>query len=522
MQFNSPPTTPRKNFSTKKSALIPKSVNRARKNFENGNNFCKETENDGAVIFSSPNVSSPAVVLSPKGDPTYQDRFIPNRKEMDFDLINNILVRQINDENKELAESNATPLTPTQCKYTKRLNLLKPQGSGSKLLVFSENKKNKFPAFDHMDLLSMPEIPDTSTSPLRGPRALPNGPSRILDAPDLVDDYYLNLLSWSKSNIIAVALRNTVYLWNAFDGSIKELCSLDGSDDCITSVQWSAVADNTLAVGTNTNVVELWDASRGTKIRQMGGHSARISSLSWNNSLLSSGGRDSVILNHDTRQRNHIQFKYAGHQQEVCGLAWSLDGTTLASGGNENLLCLWDLAMSTRNSQAATFSPRVSIMQHQAAVKALAWCPFQRNTLASGGGTADRTIRIWNSATGANLKCVDTGSQVCAIQWSDTYKELVSSHGFSDNQLCLWKYPTMTKVREFRGHNSRVLHMSLSPDGNTVVSAGADETIRFWEIFGNGASVRSPGSSPFRPNGGKQIGSGSSAQKCISGGLSLR
>jgi WD40 repeat protein len=50
--------------------------------------------------------------------------------------------------------------------------------------------------------------------------------------------------------------------------------------------------------------------------------------------------------------------------------------------------------------------------------------------------------------------------QVCAIQWSDTYKELISSHGFSDNQLILWKYSTMTRLREFRGHTSRVLHLA--------------------------------------------------------------
>ena len=61
-------------------------------------------------------------------------------------------------------------------------------------------------------------------------------------------------------------------------------------------------------------------------------------------------------------------------------------------------------------------------------------------------GTADRTIRTWNTALGTNLKCVDTNSQVCALQWSDSTKELVSSHGFSDNQLILWNYPTMTKV----------------------------------------------------------------------------
>ena len=41
----------------------------------------------------------------------------------------------------------------------------------------------------------------------------------------------------------------------------------------------------------------------------------------------------------------------------------------------------------------------------------------------------------------------------------------------------------MAKVKELEGHSSRVLHMALSPDGGTVVSAAADETLRFWEVF---------------------------------------
>ncbi len=36
--------------------------------------------------------------------------------------------------------------------------------------------------------------------------------------------------------------------------------------------------------------------------------------------------------------------------------------------------------------------------------------------------------------------------QVCALQWSRHEKEILSSHGFSQNQLCLWKYPSMVKV----------------------------------------------------------------------------
>ena len=41
----------------------------------------------------------------------------------------------------------------------------------------------------------------------------------------------------------------------------------------------------------------------------------------------------------------------------------------------------------------------------------------------------------------------------------------------------------MAKIKEFEGHTSRVLHMAVSPDGGTVLSAAADETLRFWDIF---------------------------------------
>nr|XP_012466493.1 unnamed protein product [Gossypium raimondii] len=118
------------------------------------------------------------------------------------------------------------------------------------------------------------------------------------------------------------------------------------------------------------------------------------------------------------------------------------------------------------------------------AVKALAWCPFQSNLLATGGGGGDRTIKFWNTHTGACLNSVDTGSQVCSLLWSKNERELLSSHGFTQNQLTLWKYPSMVKMAELTGHTSRVLYMAQSPDGCTVASAAGDETLRFWNVFG--------------------------------------
>lgn len=101
------------------------------------------------------------------------------------------------------------------------------------------------------------------------------------------------------------------------DGNIAQLLELENSDNYITSVQWSPT-DNTVAVGTNGNVVEIWDSEKLVNVRTLLGHTARVSSLSWNNShILSSGGRDSAILNHDIRQNRHVQSTYLGHQQVI-------------------------------------------------------------------------------------------------------------------------------------------------------------------------------------------------------------
>uniref|UniRef100_A0A4W5LAT6 CDC20/Fizzy WD40 domain-containing protein n=1 Tax=Hucho hucho TaxID=62062 RepID=A0A4W5LAT6_9TELE len=235
--------------------------------------------------------------------------------------------------------------------------------------------------------------------------------------------------------------------------------ALDG-DEYISSVSWIQEG-NTLAVGSSDATVQLWDTTNAKLLRTLNGHSARVGALSWNRHVLSSGSRDTSIIHHDVRVASHIVATLNSHEQEVCGLRWSPDGTKLASGGNDNALCIWNQMQTT---------PMHKLTDHCAAVKALAWCPWDRHVLASGGGTADRTIKLWNAQTGSLLQSTDTGSQVCALLWSTSEKELLSSHGYAQNELCLWSYPAMRKVKELTGHSARVLHLAAGPDATTVVS----------------------------------------------------
>ena len=68
------------------------------------------------------------------------------------------------------------------------------------------------------------------------------------------------------------------------------------------------------------------------------------------------------------------------------------------------------------------------------------------------------------------LTCHVTGSQVCNLAWSKNVNEIVSTHGYSQNQIIVWKYPSMNKLATLTGHSTRVLYLATSPDGQTVVT----------------------------------------------------
>lgn len=75
------------------------------------------------------------------------------------------------------------------------------------------------------------------------------------------------------------------------------------------------------------------------------------------------------------------------------------------------------------------------------------------------------------------------------MAWNPHDRELVSSHGFSKFDIKVWRYPTMAQIGQLTGHTQRILHMALSPDGTTVCSAAADESLRFFRCFAAPASA---------------------------------
>lgn len=389
------------------------------------------------------------------------DRYIPNRNGMDFEKSHYLMTQanRLGQENDSvLREKLSSNLDQMLC-YTDNKRPTQEGQANNLKVVYSSSK--------------------SGASTKKAARVIPSQPEKILDAPELINDWYLNLLSWNNSNILAVALNSAVYLWNATTGGIACLLQTP-ENEYVSSLSWIQEG-NVLAVGTSNNVVEIWDADKQSRLRKMAGHSQRVSSLDWNSYFLTSGSKSGLIFHHDVRIPEHHVGTINGHSgHEVCSLKWSPDGKHLASGANDNKVNIWSVANMTLDAESV--SP-VQSLGHSSAIKAVSWCPWKSHLVATGGGTTDRHLRVWNSTNGNCLYSVDTKSQISGLDWNEEYQEIVTAHGFQNNEINIWKFPTMTKVAELRGHQHRILGLSISPDRSTVVSLSADETLRFWECF---------------------------------------
>jgi cell division cycle 20-like protein 1 (cofactor of APC complex) len=137
-------------------------------------------------------------------------------------------------------------------------------------------------------------------------------PCKVLDAPALQDDFYLNLIDWSRTNQLSVGLGNCIYLWNAETSKVTKLCELQ--NDTVTSVSW-AVDGQLLAVGCSKGEVQLWDVNEMKQVRRLCGHETRVGAMAWNSNILATGSRDKTILLRDIKARREFFSKLVEHNQ---------------------------------------------------------------------------------------------------------------------------------------------------------------------------------------------------------------
>lgn len=145
----------------------------------------------------------------------------------------------------------------------------------------------------------------------RKQRKVNKKPYKMLDAPNLQDDFYLNLLDWSDKNQIAVALDSSLYVWSGCSSEVAKVYETSHVNDYICSV--SFCDDNLLAIGNSMGQIKVFDLVKRRKVNNFDGHNGRVGSLNWCSGLLASGSRDGCVATWDLR--DGLTNKYRGHSQ---------------------------------------------------------------------------------------------------------------------------------------------------------------------------------------------------------------
>ena len=161
-------------------------------------------------------------------------------------------------------------------------------------------------------------------------------PLRVLAAPDLNEDpLATSLIDWApQSNplslkpIFAVALDNQIYIQDIQGKNptpFTTIDSLHGSK--ITSLNFDRSGE-ALVVGDENGLISIYDVNKAQRVRSFRAHTAKVNAVSWNRSvvcpyLISTGGSDFLLQNHDVRVRDSVINMVVGHQGELSALSWS-------------------------------------------------------------------------------------------------------------------------------------------------------------------------------------------------------
>ncbi|KAF2497766.1 WD40 repeat-like protein [Lophium mytilinum] len=431
-------------------------------------------------------------------------------------------------------------------------------------------------------------------------RSLPMQPYRVLEAPDLRDDYYCSVLSYHPpTKILAVGLGNVVHLWTEKSGvgvpdTLNAAIHESDPTGYITSLALLPASPYAvIAVGRADGCFSLW-----SPFDQIVRHNVRqakpISCLSWRPNAVKMPDSRRIGQIADTYQllvgdekgdifiysiewpdwARVVVTEWIGsikllahievHKQQICGLAWSADGKYFATGGNDNACYLFrtrNILREVRRNQDGTYhnDPREVIhalpddtthqvqrsgrgaalelgeghhehrWQFDAAVKAIAFCPWLSCLLAVGGGSNDRTIRFFHTKTGSALAEIDCAAQVTSLNWSTTRREIAATFGFAQPEhpyrITVFSWPSCEQVvsipwedesralcaiayaggpsHEYTRHRDESSRSRTKQEG-TLIIAGSDRTIRFHEIWAERRKGKK-GKKPMGLLGGSEI-----------------
>jgi len=299
---------------------------------------------------------------------------------------------------------------------------------------------------------------------------------RLLQQGEATLGALLALESYRFDELSGRQFRNEVY--DALRRSLNGLVTnrggpyvLPAPTSLITSMDFSSVSQ-LIAVGGGDGTIQMLELSQPDQPRLLGEHQGTVTAAAFspNGTTLASGGADFLVRIWDLRDDSQSPTVLRGHENRIWCIAFDPNGEGLASGSIDGIVRYWDL----QNGNVSGV-----LGQHSGNVLSMAF--NKTGTMLASGG-ADKRVLLWNLKDNTSPMVQDTlhfASAPRALAFSPLDDFLAVGCEDGTTQL---KWLERGQDQTLRGHQKRVTSVAFNPAGNLLASGSSDKTIRLWNL----------------------------------------
>jgi len=222
--------------------------------------------------------------------------------------------------------------------------------------------------------------------------------------------------------------------------------------------------------------LRIWNLESGVQIgndwRDDGEESVWIIALSPNGKTIASGGSNGKVRLWDV-ETEKVVARWTGHTERTGSLCWSVDGERVVSGSRDGTIRVWDV-----ESGDTVLGP---IKTGHRVVFAVIYSPD--TTKIATGGYREDALKIWDAKTGNLLSTIKLDCPVWSLAWTSDQKKIVT--GSEEGSIRIFDTDTCQQIAILEGHKYTVRSLSLFQNDRFLASGSDDETARLWNLDTN-------------------------------------